>query len=123
MVGPALGHAIVRGVVRTVAGVASCGIRGELVAAARVVGRGHAPTRRRLLPRLKPSSDEAKFSPGGEVVPKRVHVPSEVVREQRAVWWRSVRYSQACIIVVGESRCDHGPIVLCLTAVSHGVDI
>jgi hypothetical protein len=66
-------------VVRTVAGVASCGIREELVAAAREVGRGRDRVRQSLLPRLKPSSGEAEFSPEGEVVPIRVHVPYRLV--------------------------------------------
>jgi hypothetical protein len=38
--------------------------------------------RRSLLPRLKPCSGEAEFSPEGEDVPRHVHVPSGVVREQ-----------------------------------------
>jgi hypothetical protein len=35
----------------------------------------------------------------------------------------SVRYSRACIIIVGESGWDNGPIASCLTAASRGVGI
>lgn len=38
--------------------------------------------RRNFLPRLKPSSGEAVFSPVGKGVPRRLHVPSGVIREQ-----------------------------------------
>jgi hypothetical protein len=38
--------------------------------------------RQSLLLRLKPCLSEADFSPEGEAVPRRVHVPSGVVREQ-----------------------------------------
>jgi hypothetical protein len=58
-------------------------------------------------------SSEAEFSPEGEVVPRRVHVPSRVIREQWLEWGSSVWYSRACVIVVGESRWDCGLIVLC----------
>jgi hypothetical protein len=93
--------------------VASYGIRGELVATARAVGRGRARVRQSLLPRLKPSSGEAEFFPEGEAVPRRLHVPSVVIREQWSEWGNNVRYLWTCVIVVGESRRDHGTIILC----------
>jgi hypothetical protein len=60
----------------------SYGIHEELVATARAVGRGRARARRSFLPRLKPSLSKAEFSPKGEDVPRRLHVPSGVVRVQ-----------------------------------------
>jgi hypothetical protein len=79
MVGPTPGHAIMLGVVRTVTRVASYGIRVELVATARAVGRGRAQVRQSLLPRQEQSSGEAEFSPEGEAMLRHVHVPFEVV--------------------------------------------
>jgi hypothetical protein len=76
--------------------------------------------RRRLLPRLKPSSGEAEFSPEGEVVPRHVHVLSRIVWEQRPKWGSSGRNSRVCVIVVAENGWDCGPIALCLTAASRG---
>ena len=90
---------------------------------ARAGCRSRAQARRSLLSRLRPSSNEEEFSPEGEVVLRRVHVPSEVVREQWPEWRSSVRYSRACVVVVGESRWDHDPITPCLTAASRGVGI
>jgi hypothetical protein len=51
------------------------------MATARAVGRGRARVRQSLLLRLKPSSGEAEFFPEGEAVPRRLHVPSVVIRE------------------------------------------
>jgi hypothetical protein len=68
-------------VVRTVAGVASYRIHRGLVATAKAVGRGRAWAGQSFLSRLKLSLGDAESSPEGEAVPRRLHIPSGVVRE------------------------------------------